>query len=110
MRCWSSSKEAAATGKGPGQPGGQFRSPTEARSPASACSVRARTAGEAASRRHHTIAAGLSLGEAQAQAHCHHPDNSSLTCRTEVGNSRTRQFGQWLDGYVHETKHSEWID
>jgi hypothetical protein len=58
----------------------------------------------AASRRHHTIATGLTLTE--AQAHCQHPDNSSSTCRTEVGKRRTRQFGQWFDGYVRETKHS----
>ncbi|MGZ4664626.1 MAG: hypothetical protein ACXV5Q_06130 [Frankiaceae bacterium] len=59
---------------------------------------------EGASRHHQTIAAGLTLAE--AQAYCHDPDNCSLTCRTEVGKCRTRQFGQWFDGYVRETKHS----
>ena len=62
----------------------------------------------AGSRRHHTIATGLTLAE--AQAYCHDPDNCSLTCHTEVGNSRTRQFGQWCEGYVREAKQSEWID
>ena len=60
---------------------------------------------ETASRRRHTIATGLTLTE--AQAHCHHPDNNSLTCRTEVGKRRTRQFGPWFDDYVRETKRVE---
>jgi hypothetical protein len=57
---------------------------------------------ETASRRRHTIATGLTLTE--AQAFCHDPDNNSLTCRTEVGKRRTRQFGPWFDHYVRETK------
>lgn len=56
---------------------------------------------EGASCRHHTIAAGLTLAE--AEAYCYDPDNCSLTCRTEIGKRRTRQFGQWFDGYVRET-------
>lgn len=35
----------------------------------------------------------------QAQAHCSDPETSSTTCTKAAGRRRTRQLGQWFDGY-----------
>ena len=43
------------------------------------------------------IKRGLTLEE--AQAHCRDPETSSATCTSAVGKRRTRQVGEWFDGY-----------
>lgn len=34
-----------------------------------------------------------------AQGHCNNPDTSSRTCTTKTGKRRTREIGDWFDGY-----------
>ena len=50
--------------------------------------------------RRRTIKTGLTL--AQARAHCNDPETSSSTCTRAAGKRRTRQFGDWFDGYESE--------
>ena len=47
-----------------------------------------------------TIETGLSLE--QAQAHCNDPETSSTTCTSAAGRRRTREHGEWFDGYYQE--------
>lgn len=51
----------------------------------------------AASINRRIIATGLTLE--QVQAHCQHPETSSMTCTSKVGRARTRKLGPWFDGY-----------
>lgn len=44
-----------------------------------------------------TIRTGLTLEE--ARAHCNDPETSSRTCASAVGRRRTREIGDWFDGY-----------
>ena len=44
-----------------------------------------------------TIKSGLTLE--QAQAHCGDPETSSSTCTSAAGRRRTRERGEWFDGY-----------
>jgi hypothetical protein len=46
------------------------------------------------------IRRGLTLDE--AREHCMDPQSSSETCTTKTGRARTRQLGQWFDGYASE--------
>lgn len=46
------------------------------------------------------IATGLTLKE--AQKHCSDPETSSKTCTTKEGKRRTRDCGEWFDGYTAE--------
>jgi hypothetical protein len=48
--------------------------------------------------RRRTIETGLTLEE--AQAHCRNPETSSSTCTSAAGRRRTRERGQWFDGYT----------
>ena len=48
--------------------------------------------------RKRTIESGLSLE--QAQAHCNDSETSSSTATGATARRRTRQHGQWFDGYV----------
>ena len=45
-----------------------------------------------------TINTGLTLE--QVQAHCKDPETSSSTCTSAVAQRRTRQHGEWFDGYT----------
>lgn len=47
-----------------------------------------------------TVKRGLSLNE--AQEHCQDPETSSSTCTNSEGRQRTKNFGQWFDGYTEE--------
>lgn len=47
-----------------------------------------------------TIETGLSLKE--VQAHCNDPETSSSTCTTAAGRRRTKERGDWFDGYTEE--------
>ena len=40
---------------------------------------------------------GLTLDE--AQQHCQDPETSSSTCQKWAGKRRTRERGEWFDGY-----------
>ena len=53
-----------------------------------------------ASIRSRVIKTGLTLEE--AQEHCQNPETSSRTCTNAVGRRRTRQIGDWFDGYREE--------
>ena len=44
-----------------------------------------------------TVRSGLTLAE--AQEHCGDPETSSRTCTEAQGVRRTRERGQWFDGY-----------
>ena len=46
------------------------------------------------------IARGLSFE--QAEKHCSSPETSSVTCTTATGKRRTRQLGEWFDGFTKE--------
>lgn len=46
------------------------------------------------------VEGGLSLED--AQAHCNDSDSSSDTCTSKEGRERTRQYGDWFDGYEVE--------
>lgn len=35
----------------------------------------------------------------EAQEHCNDPETSSRTATSDEARARTRQFGQWFDGY-----------
>lgn len=48
--------------------------------------------------RKQTIDSGLTLAE--AQAHCSNPETSSSTAAGAGARRRTRQHGQWFDGYA----------
>ncbi len=50
--------------------------------------------------RQRVIDRGLTLEE--AQAHCQDPETSSSTATGPVGRRRTRQVGQWFDGYQED--------
>ncbi len=50
--------------------------------------------------RRRVIDRGLTLEE--AQAHCQDPETSSSTATGPVGRRRTRQVGQWFDGYQED--------
>jgi len=50
--------------------------------------------------RSRVIKTGLTLEE--AQKHCQNPQTSSRTCTNNVGRRRTRQVGDWFDGYTEE--------
>ena len=50
--------------------------------------------------RRRVIARGLTLEE--AQAHCRDPETSSRTCTNAVGRRRTREVGDWFDGYEND--------
>ena len=41
---------------------------------------------------------GLTLEE--AQAHCSNPETSSSTCQRATNVRRTRERGEWFDGYT----------
>ena len=45
-----------------------------------------------------TVKSGLTLDE--AQAHCQDPETSSSTCTKAVNKRRTRERGEWFDGYT----------
>ncbi len=40
------------------------------------------------------------LTEEQAQEHCNDPETSSTTCTNRAGKRRTRQYGDWFEGYT----------
>jgi hypothetical protein len=40
----------------------------------------------------------------QAQAHCNNPETSSSTCTTKAGKRRTKNKGDWFDGYEGAVK------
>ena len=44
-----------------------------------------------------TIKTGLTLE--QAQAHCHDPETSSSSCKSNKSKAITRRNGEWFDGY-----------
>ena len=44
-----------------------------------------------------TIKTGLTLEE--AQAHCSNEETSSETCKGSTNKARTKQRGEWFDGY-----------
>lgn len=46
------------------------------------------------------MAEGLTLEEAQTW--CRDPETSSRTCTSPEGESLTRRFGRWFDGYEEE--------
>jgi hypothetical protein len=46
---------------------------------------------------HEVIAEGLTLQ--QAQQHCHDQESSSATAAERDNILRTRQYGEWFDGY-----------
>lgn len=46
------------------------------------------------------IKRGRTLGE--AQEHCRDPETSSRTATTYAARARTKQKGQWFDGYREE--------
>lgn len=50
--------------------------------------------------RQEMVETGLSLEEAQAW--CEDPETSSSTCTTASGKRRTREQGDWFEGYREE--------
>jgi hypothetical protein len=50
--------------------------------------------------RKYTIYRGMSLEE--VQAHCSDPETNSDTCRKPANRRRTREHGDWFDGYYKE--------
>ncbi len=52
------------------------------------------------SRRRRVIDRGLTLEE--ARAHCSNPETSSSTCTSAAGRKRTKELGDWFDGYEED--------
>lgn len=49
-----------------------------------------------------TVLTGLTLEE--AQRHCNDQETNSETCSNTAGMERTRQLGEWFDGYTKENR------
>lgn len=50
----------------------------------------------------HTVRGKTGLYLEEAKAHCKDPETSSKTCTTAAGRKRTRQFGEWFEGWTED--------